>query len=164
MAGTSQTILLTEQELYNILGSYFTSFSGLFVSADALDNRDSGVAFTVAEKANGNVELADAEVLKLITKAIKQREESIAMFDKGGREDLSLKEAAEAAFLRNYLPAQMSYDEISNELIIILQEIAQTVKNPQALVGKTIGEFNKRHQGKADVGTVKEILAKLVQL
>jgi hypothetical protein len=58
----------------------------------------------------------------------------------------------------------MSYDEISNELIIILQEIAQTVKNPQALVGKTIGEFNKRHQGKADVGTVKEILAKLVEV
>jgi len=52
VAGTSQTILLTEQELYNTLGSYFTSFSGLFVSADALDNRDAGVAFTVAEKAN----------------------------------------------------------------------------------------------------------------
>jgi hypothetical protein len=51
-AGTSQTILLTEQELYNVLGSYFTSFSGLFVSADALDNRDAGVAFVVAEKAN----------------------------------------------------------------------------------------------------------------
>lgn len=52
VAGTSQTVLLTEQELYNTLGSYFTSFSGLFVSADALDNRDAGVAFTVAEKAN----------------------------------------------------------------------------------------------------------------
>jgi hypothetical protein len=51
-AGTSQTILLTEQELYNVLGSYFTSFSGLFVSADALDNRDAGVAFVVAEKVN----------------------------------------------------------------------------------------------------------------
>jgi hypothetical protein len=52
VAGTSQTILLTEQELYNTLGSYFTSFSGLFVSADALDNRDAGVAFVVAEKVN----------------------------------------------------------------------------------------------------------------
>jgi hypothetical protein len=51
-SGTSQTILLTEQELYNTLGAYFTSFTGLFVSADSLDNRDSGVSFTVAAKAN----------------------------------------------------------------------------------------------------------------
>ncbi len=51
-SGTSQTILLTEQELYNTLGSYFTSFTGLFISTDSLDNRDSGVAFTVSEKNN----------------------------------------------------------------------------------------------------------------
>lgn len=51
-AGTSQTILLTEQELYNTLGAYFTSFDGLFISTDSLDNRDAGVAFTVAAKVN----------------------------------------------------------------------------------------------------------------
>jgi hypothetical protein len=51
-SGTSQTILLTEQELYDTLGSYFTSFNGLFISTDSLDNRDTGVAFTVSEKAN----------------------------------------------------------------------------------------------------------------
>jgi len=51
-AGTSQTILITSQELYNTFGQYFTSFSGLLTSADSLDNRDSGVAFSVAEKTN----------------------------------------------------------------------------------------------------------------
>ena len=51
-AGTSQTILITEQELYNTMGSNFTSFTGLFISADALDNRDAGVAFSVAQKTN----------------------------------------------------------------------------------------------------------------
>lgn len=51
-SGTSQTILITEQELYNTLGAYFTSFDGLFISTDSLDNRDSGVAFTVSEKTN----------------------------------------------------------------------------------------------------------------
>lgn len=51
-AGTSQTILITSQELYNTFGQYFTSFAGLLISADSLDNRDSGVAFTVSEKAN----------------------------------------------------------------------------------------------------------------
>ena len=51
-AGTSQTILITSEELYNTFGQYFTSFSGLLTSADSLDNRDSGVAFSVAEKTN----------------------------------------------------------------------------------------------------------------
>jgi len=51
-AGTSQTILITSEELYNTFGQYFTSFSGLLTSADSLDNRDSGVSFSVAEKTN----------------------------------------------------------------------------------------------------------------
>ncbi len=51
-SGTSQTILITEQELYNTLGSYFTSFTGLLILVDVADNRNSGTAFTVAEKVN----------------------------------------------------------------------------------------------------------------
>ena len=51
-SGTSQSILITQQELYVTFGEYFTSFTGLFVSADSLDNRDSGVSFVVPEKTN----------------------------------------------------------------------------------------------------------------
>jgi hypothetical protein len=51
-SGTSQSILITQQELYVTFGEYFTSFTGLFVSADSLDNRDSGVSFIVPEKTN----------------------------------------------------------------------------------------------------------------
>jgi uncharacterized protein YqeY len=121
-------------------------------------------AITIAFKSNGTWVATDDEIIKIINKGIKQREESIKMYETAGRQELVDKERDEMEVLKKYMPAQMSYDEISNELIIILQEIAQTVKNPQALVGKTIGEFNKRHQGKADVGTVKEILAKLVEV
>jgi|LauGreDrversion4_2_1035121.scaffolds.fasta_scaffold11920_2 hypothetical protein len=52
VAGSSQSITLTQDDLYNSFGQHFTSFSGLFVSADALDNRDSGTPFTVATKTN----------------------------------------------------------------------------------------------------------------
>lgn len=117
---------------------------------------------TVAEKANGNAEISDAEVLKLITKAIKQREESITMYERGGRPELAHKEAAEAAVLRNYMPAQMTAQEITDALTQIMQGFAGTITNPQALIGKTIGEFNKQYQGQADIGTVKEIISKLV--
>ena len=119
-------------------------------------------AITVAEKANGSAEISDAEVLKLITKAIKQREESMLMYEKGGRPELAHKEAAEACVLQNYMPAQMTPQEITNALTQIMQGLSETVKNPQALVGKTIGEFNKQYQGQADIGTVKEIISKLV--
>jgi uncharacterized protein YqeY len=60
------------------------------------------------------------------------------------------------------MPAQMTSDEITLALKEILQDLSVTITNPQALQGKSIGEFNKKYQGRADIGTVKEILAKLV--
>jgi uncharacterized protein YqeY len=120
-------------------------------------------AITVAEKVNGNTNLPDSEVLKIITKGIKQREESIAIFEKGGRPELAHKEAAEAAILRNYMPSQMTPQEITIALKEILQDLSVTVKNPQALIGKSIGEFNKQYQGRADIGTVKNIINQLIE-
>jgi uncharacterized protein YqeY len=120
-------------------------------------------AITVAEKANGNSELEDSEITKIITKAIKQREESISIYEKNGRPELAHKEASEAAVLRNYMPAQMTPQEISDALTEIMQGLTGVITNPQALVGKTIGEFNKRYQGRADIGTVKNIVNQLVE-
>ena len=66
-AGTSQSVLITQQELYNTFGQYFTSFTGLFVSADSLDNRDSGVAFSVSEKTNALLGVVPTFTLTAIT-------------------------------------------------------------------------------------------------
>jgi uncharacterized protein YqeY len=118
---------------------------------------------TEAEKATPNFVATDEEVVKIINKAIKQREESIKLYETAGREDLIQKEADEAAVLRNYMPAQMTAQEIADALTGIMNQFAETIKNPQALQGKTIGEFNKQFQGRADIGTVKNILASLVE-
>ena len=120
-------------------------------------------AITNAEKNNGAWVATDEEIIKIINKAIKQREESIAMYERGGRPELAHKEAAEAAVLRNYMPAQMTEQEITLALKEILQDFSVTIKNPQALVGKTIGEFNKKYQGRADIGTVKMIVNQLIE-
>lgn len=117
---------------------------------------------TKAEKAAPSFVATDAEMIKIINKAIKQREESIKMYETGGRPELVQKEADEAAVLRNYMPAQMTSQEIADALTGILNQLSETVKNPQALQGKTIGEFNKQFQGRADIGTVKNILASLL--
>ena len=117
---------------------------------------------TKAEKATPNFVATDTEMIKIINKAIKQREESIKMYEAGNRPELVQKESDEAAFLRNYMPAQMSEQEIASALTEIMQGFAGVITNPQALQGKTIGEFNKQHQGRADIGTVKTILANLI--
>ena len=121
-------------------------------------------AITVAEKNNGTWVATDEEIIKIISKGIKQREESIKMYDLANRPELVAKEQDEISILKKYMPAQMSEQEITLALKEILQDFSVTIKNPQALVGKTIGEFNKKYQGRADIGTVKMIVNQLVEM
>lgn len=120
-------------------------------------------SITLAEKSNPNVEMTDADFLKIINKAIKQREESIEIFEKNGRHDLAVKESAEASVLRNYMPAQMSDKEVEEVLSEIMKSFKNVITNKQALIGKTIGEFNKKYQGRADIGTVKKISSQIAE-
>lgn len=118
---------------------------------------------TEGEKLNGNSELSDQEVLKVITTAIKQRKQSYDAFILGGREDLAIKEQEEMKVLEIYLPKQMTEEEIESAVTTIVQEMSAIgLVNPQALIGKTIGEFNKQYQGMADITLVKSIVNKLI--
>jgi uncharacterized protein YqeY len=115
---------------------------------------------TEAEKVNGG-ELSDDDILKIINKGIKQREESIRLFIDGGRPELAVKESEERIVLMNYLPAQMTDEEIEiavREIIVGLP----TMTNANALSGKTMGEFNKKYQGKADSKRVLEVIKKII--
>ena len=115
---------------------------------------------TEAEKANGNSELSDAEVIKVINKAIKQREESQKIYSDAGREEMARKEADEACVLRNYMPSQMTESEIEEEVKKIMAVI-DAGGNRNKLVGQTMGTFNKNFQGRADASVVKNIIEKL---
>ncbi len=117
---------------------------------------------TEAEKATGDWKPTDGEVLKIIIKAIKQREESQTIYEKAGREEQALAEASEAAVLKNYLPKPMTEDEIRNAVRSISSDLLGVVSNTQALKGKTIGEFNKQFNGRADVSIVKRIVEEIV--
>ena len=84
------------------------------------------------------------------------------MYDVANRPELAKKEADESAVLRKYMPAQMAPQEIVDALTEIMQGFTGTITNSQALQGKTIGEFNKRYQGRAELSMVKSVLANLV--
>jgi uncharacterized protein YqeY len=115
---------------------------------------------TEAEKANGNSDLSDAEVIKVINKAIKQREESQKIYSDAGREEMARKEADEACVLRAYMPSQMTEAEIEEEVKKIMAVI-DAGGNRNKLVGQTMGTFNKNFQGRADASIVKNIIEKL---
>lgn len=140
---------------------YITAFKSKDTNTkDALSSIKASI--TVAEKANSNWVATDDELIKIINKAIKTREDSQKMYEVANRPELAHKEADESAVLRKYMPAQMTADEITLALKEILQDLSVTITNPQALQGKTIGEFNKKYQGRAEIAVVKSVLANLV--
>jgi uncharacterized protein len=115
---------------------------------------------TEAEKVNGT-ELSDADILKLINKGIKQREESATIYSEAGRPELAAKELLELNVLMDYMPAQMTDEEIETSVREIIVGLP-TMTNANALSGKTMGEFNKKYQGMADSKRVSEIIKKVV--
>jgi uncharacterized protein YqeY len=117
---------------------------------------------TEAEKANKNVELGDAEIIKVITSAIKQRTQSHTEYVKFGRIDLADVEMEDINVLETYLPAQMSREEIREAAVGIMNGFSEVITNPNALIGKTIGEFNKQFVGRADMNIVRTVVHDLV--
>jgi uncharacterized protein YqeY len=83
-------------------------------------------------------DLEDGEVLKLISTMLKQREDSIDQFRKGGREDLALNEESEAKYLRQFMPAQLSADELKP---IVLSAIAESGAQDAKDLGKVMKEW-----------------------
>jgi uncharacterized protein YqeY len=101
------------------------------------------------------VELGDADVLSVIDKMLKQRRESIAQFEKAGRNDLADTEKFEVGVLSGYLPQQMSEAEIEKEVAAaIAQSGAAGVKD----MGKVMGVLKPKLAGKADMGKVSALV------
>jgi hypothetical protein len=105
-------------------------------------------------------ELSDEEALKVITRAVKQRKDSIEQFEKGGRADLADKEKLELAVLEPMLPAMMDKTEVMQLAEIKKTELGVTSK---ADAGKLMSALMKDLKGKADGTTVKEVVDELLK-
>ena len=109
---------------------------------------------------NAGKEMTDDAVLSVVAKGVKQREESIAQFAAAGRADLAEGEKAELEFLRQYLPAQLSEDEVAAVVKATVAELGATSKKD---MGRVMGQASKRFTGKADNRVVSEIVKSLLQ-
>jgi len=104
-------------------------------------------------------ELDDAAVLGVLNKMVKQRRDSVEQFEKGDREDLADIERAEIEVLENYLPEQMSAEDLT---ALVDEVIAATGAEGMRDMGKVMGQIKAKAAGRADMGavsaTVKERL------
>jgi len=96
-------------------------------------------------------QLNDADATQVIRKQVKQRQDSIESFEKGGRAELAAKEKEELSILQSYLPQQMSADEISKTVRETIAEVGATSK---AQMGAVMKAVQAKVAGRADGKTL----------
>jgi uncharacterized protein YqeY len=104
-------------------------------------------------------ELEEGELLAVIAKEVKQRHESIAQFEKGGRQDLADREKAELQILLSYLPEQLSRGEVEAQARQIIEEVGAT---GPAQMGQVMRRLMPLMQGKADGKLVNQVVKELL--
>ncbi|MCT7553594.1 GatB/YqeY domain-containing protein [Aliarcobacter butzleri] len=103
--------------------------------------------------------LDDAEVIKLIQRGIKQREEAIAQYSAASRDDLVQKEQEQVDVFMLYLPKQLTNEELESGMKEIISEVgATTIKD----MGKVMGVASKKFAGVADGKRINEMVKKLL--
>ena len=121
----------------------------------ALKDRD--IANRSEESREG---ISDDEILSLLAKLVKQREDSIALYEQGGRPELAAAEREEIAIIREYLPKQMDEAEAKAAIAAVIAELgAVSMKD----MGKVMAALKERFAGKMDFAkasaAVKELLS-----
>lgn len=104
-------------------------------------------------------DLTDDEVIEVLTRQVKQRRESIAMYRQAGREDRAAAEEAEAAILAEFLPQQLTEAEVSE---LARTVIAETGASSVADLGRVMGRLSPQTKGRADGRLVSDVVRGLL--
>lgn len=116
----------------------------------ALKDRD------IAARGKGNTDgISDEEIFSLLQTMIRQRRESIKLYEEGGRCDLAQSETEEIAVIERFLPSQMDEGETSNAVRRVITEIQATGLKD---MGRTMAELRSRYAGQMDFGKASGIV------
>jgi len=113
----------------------------------------SALKYGAIEKSGAEGELDDAEAIQVIRKQVKQRQDSIEHFEKGGRTELAAQERGEILILTEYLPQAMSADEMTK---IVRETIAETGATSKAQMGAVMKALGPKVAGRADGKTLSQ--------
>jgi len=103
----------------------------------------------IAARGEGKPPLSDADLLGVFQKMIKQRQESVELYDKGGRAELAAGEREEIAIISAYLPKQMSDDDVK---AAISAAVTETGASGMKDIGKVISVLKAKYAGQMDFG------------
>ena len=114
----------------------------------------------IEARGQGKPPLSDEALLSVLQKMIKQRQEAVVLYDKGGRAELAAQEGEEIAVISAYLPKQLSEDEVKKAIADVVTETgAAGIKD----MGKVIGALKAKYAGQMDFakasGLVKAALS-----
>ncbi len=107
------------------------------------------------EEIDKQIELEDEQVIQILQRMIKQRKDSYSQFSDAGRNELAEKEQKEIDILSEFLPEQLSEEELSSMVLEVIKKTG--AEGPQDM-GKVMGSLKQRIQGNADMGLVSKIV------
>ena len=113
----------------------------------------------IEARGQGKPALSDDDVLGVLQKMIKQRHESVELYDKGGRPELAAQEREEITIISHYLPRQMTEQEIHDTIGALLKETGATAMKD---MGRVMAAIKERYAGKLDVGKASAAVKKLL--
>jgi uncharacterized protein YqeY len=113
----------------------------------------SALRYSAIEKAGAEAQLDDVEAAQVIRKQVKQRQDSIEQFEKGGRPELAAKEKEELALLNTYLPQGLSADELAK---IVRETIGEVGATSKAQMGAVMKAVQGKVAGRADGKTLSQ--------
>ena len=116
----------------------------------ALKDRD--IAARSKGKSDG---IDDSEILQMLQTMVKQREDSIALYEKGGRLELAQQEQEEIDIIRSYLPKQLSDAEIADAIDQVVDELGATSLKD---MGRTMAALRERYAGQMDFAKASSVL------
>ncbi len=114
----------------------------------------------IAHRGAGKDPVSDDEILQILTKMIKQREESAKIYDEGGRAELAERERAEIGIIRDFMPQQLGDEEVR---ALIAGVIAETGAQGLRDMGKVVGVLKERHPGQIDFARASAVVKELLQ-
>lgn len=116
-------------------------------------------AILLTKTDGSGAEITEEMEIKIVQKLIKQRKESLGIYEQQGREDLAVVERGEIEVLQVYLPAQMSAEELEAKLRVIISQVgAESMRDMGKVMGVASKEFAGKADGKAISSMVKSIL------
>jgi len=113
----------------------------------------SALKYSAIEKSGAESQLDDAEAAQVIRKQVKQRQDSIEQFEKGGRPELAAKEKEELALLNAYLPQGLGAEELAN---IVRETITELGATSKAQMGAVMKALQGKIAGRADGKTLSQ--------